>query len=150
MNKHLPSRKSIRLKHYDYSKKDRYFITICIKDKMKILGKIKEERYIELTQIGENVEKNIKEIEEIYSNIKIEEYVIMPNHIHMILRIIYKNGISISRIVKHYKTNITKEIGHSIWQKSFYEHVIRDEKDYLRIKEYIQNNIINWKKDKYF
>ena len=143
-------RKKIRLENYDYSEENMYFITICIKDRVEMLGKIVKENEIELTKEGNVAKHNINKIEEIYDNIIIDEYIIMPNHIHMILRIIYKNGISISRIVKHYKTNITKEIGHSIWQKSFYEHVIRDEKDYLRIKEYIQNNIINWKKDKYF
>lgn len=74
----------------------------------------------------------------------------MPNHIHILIFIKNKNGVTISKIIKHYKTNVSKEIKYSIWQKSFYEHIVRNEKEYLKIKEYIRNNIINWKKDKYF
>jgi len=74
----------------------------------------------------------------------------MPNHIHMILIISNKNDINISRIIKQYKMYVSKIIGYSIWQKSFYEHIIRNEKEYYAIKEYIQNNIVNWHKDKYF
>ena len=62
----------------------------------------------------------------------------------------YKNGTTISKIIKHLKTNISREIKYSIWQKTFYEHIIRNEKEYLKIKEYIQNNVINWQADKYF
>ena len=74
----------------------------------------------------------------------------MPNHIHMLLLIDYKNGITVSKIIKHYKANTSREITYQIWQKSFYEHIVRNEKEYLKIKEYIRNNIINWKEDKYF
>ena len=73
----------------------------------------------------------------------------MPNHIHILLLIKNRNGITISKIVKHYKTNISRELTYSIWQKSFYEHIIRNEKEYLKTKEYIKNNIVNWKKDEY-
>ena len=74
----------------------------------------------------------------------------MPNHIHIIITINNNNSINIARIIKQYKGSVTKKIGYSIWQKSYYEHIIRDEKEYYNIKEYIQNNIINWEKDKYF
>ena len=66
--------------------------------------------------------------------------------------IIIKNKTekSLSRIIKKYKRSVSKQIGYSIWQKSFYEHIIRNEMEYIKIKEYIQNNIANWKEDKYF
>ena len=85
-----------------------------------------------------------------YNNIIIDEYVIMPNHIHLLVWIRYKQNVTLSKIIKHFKTNISKDIGLSIWQKSFYEHIVRTNNEYLRIKEYIRNNIINWAKDKYF
>ena len=91
-----------------------YFITICVKDRLEMLGEI------------------------------------MPNHIHILLLINYKSNVTISKIIKHFKTNITRKIEYSIWQKSFYELIIRNEKEYLKIKEYIKNNVINWRKDKYF
>ena len=150
MKENLPVRKKIRLSDYDYSQENMYFITICVKDRLEILGKIKEDNYIRLTRAGKIVKQNIGRLEEIYKNIKIEEYVVMPNHIHILIFIKYKNGTTISKIIKHLKANISREIKSSIWQKSFYEHIIRNEKEYLKIKEYIQNNVINWSTDKYF
>lgn len=149
MKENLPSRKRIRLQYYDYSEENMYFITICIKDRLEILGKIIEEN-IKLTKEGNIVKENINRIQKIYKNVIIDEYVIMPNHIHILLLINYKSNATISKIIKHFKTNITREIEYSIWQKSFYEHVIRNEREYLQIKEYIKNNVINWRKDKYF
>lgn len=149
MQENLPERKKIRLKDYDYTQEKMYFITICTKNRIETLGKIREED-IKLTMEGEIVKQNISKLEGIYKNIKIDEYIIMPNHIHILLLINYKNGTTISKIIKHLKTNISREIKYSIWQKSFYEHIIRNEKEYLKIKEYIKNNVINWQSDKYF
>ena len=144
MKDNLPIRKKIRIGHYDYSKENIYFITICIKDRLELLGKIRKENYIELTLEDKIAKQNINKIEKLYDNVKIDEYIIMPNHIHILLKIKYKNGVTISKIIKHYKTNVSRETTYSIWQKSFYEHIVRNE------KEYIRNNIINWKDDKYF
>ena len=149
MRENLPVRKRIRLKDYDYAEENIYFITICVEDRLEILGKIVEEN-IKLTKEGNSVKQNINKIEQIYKNIIIDEYIIMPNHIHILLWINYKSNVTISKMIKHFKTNITREIKYSIWQKSFYEHIIRNEKEYLRIKEYIKNNVVNWEKDKYF
>ena len=149
MKENLPIRKRIRLQGYDYSEGNMYFITICVKDRLEMLGEIIEDN-IKLTKEGNIVKQNINKIEQIYKNTIIDEYVIMPNHIHILLLINYKSSVTISKIIKHFKTNITREIEYSIWQKSFYEHIIRNEKEYLKIKEYIKNNVINWRKDKYF
>lgn len=143
-------RKRIRLETYDYSKENMYFVTICIKDRVEMLGKIVKENEIELTKEGCVVKQNINKIEKLYDNIMIDEYIVMPNHIHILFWIKNKNGVTISKIVKHYKANISRELKYSIWQKSFYEHIIRNENEYLKIKGYIRNNIINWKKDEYF
>lgn len=143
-------RKKIRLKDYNYSKQGVYFITICVDKRLNLLGRINNKNYIELSKEGRIVEKYIKTIEEIYTNIIIDEYVIMPNHIHLLIIINSENNITISRIIKQYKMKVSKGIDRLIWQKSFYEHVVRNEKEYLKIKEYIQNNVVNWKKDIYF
>ena len=147
MKENLPKRKNIRLKEYDYSNEGMYFITICTKNRIKLFGEIIETNQMKLTEIGKTVEKSIKILEQIYHNITIDEYVVMPNHIHMIIIINEKNDLTISRIINQYKGRITKKIGCSIWQKLFYEHIIRNEKEYIQIKEYIQNNIANWKED---
>ncbi len=107
-------RKKIRLENYDYSEENMYFITICIKDRVEMLGKIVKENEIELTKEGNVAKHNINKIEEIYDNIIIDEYIIMPNHIHILLLIKNRNGITISKIVKHYKTNISRELTYSI------------------------------------
>ena len=150
MKENLPTRKKIRLKGYDYSKENMYFITICVKDRLELLGNIDEENNIELTKEGNIVTQEIDKLGEIYKNIIIDEYIVMPNHLHILLLIKYRKEASISKIIKHLKTNISREIKYSIWQKSFYEHIVRNEKEYLAIKEYIKNNVINWSKDKYF
>ena len=150
MKNNLPKRKSTRLKYYDYSSKGMYFITICTKDRLELLGNINNECIIYLTEEGNIVKKAIKEVERIFPNVIIDEYIIKPNHLHIIVVITENRHISISRIIKQLKMNVSKKTGYSIWQKSFHEHVIRNEKEYLIIKQYIKNNIINWKQDKYF
>ncbi len=149
MKNDLPTRKKIRLNYFDYTKEGMYFITVCIKNKKQILGKINNFQ-ITLTKKGIIVQEYIKNIEKIYSKILIDEYAIMPNHIHILFSIKPQNTISISRIINNYKGAVTKQIGYSIWQKSYYEHIVRNDYEYYKIKEYIQNNVVNWKKDKYF
>lgn len=154
MNKNLPQRKDIRLKYYDYSLEGYYFITICTKNKECILSTIKLSRYKTyksvLTELGEKVDKYLNTIKAIYLNVIIDEYIIMPNHIHMILIINKKENSSISKIIQQFKGMVTKDLKYSIWQKLFYEHIIRNEKEYFMIKQYIINNPYNWEKDKYY
>ena len=147
MKENLPKRKNIRLRYYDYSEEGLYFITICTKNREQLLGKITEENQIKLTKVGTIVEKSIRNLERIYSNITIDEYVVMPNHIHIIIIINEKNDLTISRIINQYKGGITKKIGYPIWQKLFYEHIIRNANEYYKIKQDIQSNIANWKED---
>lgn len=141
-----PRRKDIRLKNYNYAKEGMYFITICTRNRIKLFGEI-ETKEIKLTKVGKIVEKSIINLEKIYNNITIDEYIVMPNHIHIIIIINEKNNLTISRIINQYKGRITKTIGYPIWQKLFYEHIIRNESEYYKIKQYIQNNIVNWKND---
>lgn len=114
MKEILPIRKRIRISKYDYSKKNIFFITICIKNRLEILGNIKTENYIDLTLIGKVVRENIDKISTLYKNVVVNEYCIMPNHIHIILKINYKNGTTISKIIKHFKTNVSRELSYSI------------------------------------
>ena len=149
MKDFLPKRKQIRLKDYDYSTLGYYFITICVKNRLHLLGTITE-LGLELSKEGIRVNTYISSIAKIYNNIQIDECSIMPNHIHMILIINKKENITISNIIQQFKGKVTKEVGYSIWQKLFYEHIIRNEKQYYIIKKYIQNNVTNWKNDRYF
>ena len=142
-------RKVIRLKDYDYSQRGAYFITICTKDKKSILSQIKFDTYkIELTSIGIVVENSIKNISKKYPNAFIDSYVIMPNYVHLIIFVVngYDN-ISVSTIIQQFKGYTSKQVQNSIWQKSFYDHIIRNERDLFTKRKYIEENPLKWKSD---
>ena len=145
----FPSRKNPRLKDFDYSSPNYYFITICTFDKACIFGKPNE-----LNRWGITAGSVLEEIEQHFSNVRIDKYVIMPNHVHMILVLADFNA-GISQIVGQYKSSVTRKIretdpGQKVWQTSFHDHVIRNQKDYERIWLYIDANPQNWDKDCFF
>ena len=148
----LPKRKNIRLNDYNYSSNGAYFITICTKNKENLLWKnvgancVRPLDQLPLSKIGIVIENEIYKLNTVYENIKVDKYQIMPNHIHLII-FIYEdsNGRTqfaptISRIIKQFKGSITKQIGFSIWQKSFYDRIIRNENEYQSVWNYIHNN----------
>ena len=106
-----------------------------------------------LSEIGKVVDENIGILNDIYETVRVDKYVIMPNHIHLVIAI--QNGRAqlaptTSCVIQQFKGKITKQIGSCIWQKSFYDHIIRNKEDYLRILEYIENNPEKWTEDKYY
>lgn len=103
-----------------------------------------------LLPIGEVVCEYLNKIEMVYNNVILDEYVIMPNHIHILLKIEQDESISISRIIKQFKGIVVKKIGFPVWQARFYDHIIRNEKEYYFIKNYIKSNPQNWYLDRYF
>lgn len=160
-------RKNNRLEFYDYSQNGAYFITICTRDKQKIfwvdnksqnsVGAVIGRPNDKLNNIGLIVKFGIEQISVHYPNTIIDKYVIMPNHVHILMRIENDeiNGRpmtapTISRIINQFKGYCTKQIGYPIWQKSFHDHVIRDEADYQRIWQYIDTNPIKWELDCYY
>lgn len=153
-------RKNIRLKNYDYRRNGAYFITICIKDKKKILGTISvgatigRPSQIILSKYGQIVDNVILDIPNHYDNIFIDKYVIMPNHVHLIV-VIDNDGRAmhaptVSKVIQQMKGTITKQIGYPIWQKLFYDHIIRNQHDYQQIWKYIDDNPLKWELDKYY
>ena len=149
LEKNYFTRKNPRLRDYNYALGGYYFITICTENKKSFFGEIVEDK-IQLNEIGKLAYGNIEKLEEIYNTIKIDKFVVMPNHIHMILIIDKETDLTVSRIIKQYKEWITKTIKKSIWQKSYYDHIIRNEKDYYRIWKYIDENELKWSLDKYY
>lgn len=152
----LPKRKNIRLHNYNYSYNGAYFITICTKNKENLLWKnvgancVRPLDQLPLSKIGIVIENEIYKLNTVYENIKVDKYQIMLNHIHLII-FIYEdsNGRTqfaptISRIIKQFKGSITKQIGFSIWQKSFYDRIIRNEKEYQSVWNYIHNNPLKY------
>ena len=110
----------------------------------------------QLSQYGLVVQKAICEIPKHYPAISIDHYVVMPNHIHLLLHICTDAdgramlAPTISHVVQQMKGIVTKQVGYSIWQKLFHDHVIRGEADYLKIWEYIENNPARWKEDCFY
>ncbi len=133
MNENLPKRKSIRLKEYNYSEIGLYFVTICTDKRRKILSKIvgidvPDDPRVELTAYGKIADKYINQLNDFYENISVEQYVIMPNHIHMILFVCddgssrmstptVKQHSVVPAFVSTFKRFCNKEIGENIWQR---------------------------------
>ena len=161
----LPKRKSPRLKGYDYSTPGLYFLTVCVKSREYLLGKIVgcgdfDAPKMILSEYGVILDKYINLMNSKYSHIKIEKYVIMPNHFHLILNIKdYKIGASetaapynneTSKFISLLKRYCNKEYGENIWQSSCNDHIIRGEKDYKKIWEYIDSNVLRWENDCFY
>ena len=151
----LPKRKSIRIENYDYSTPGAYFITVCTTNREKIFwsdrrGELRSPVNVPLSDIGMIVDNEIQKLDSIYDAVNVDKYCIMPDHIHFIISInADENGRSqiaptISRVIKQFKGSITKQIGRPIWQKSFYDHGIRNQQDYDEIWEYIENNPLKY------
>ena len=162
----LPKRKPTRLKDYDYSIPGAYFITICTKDKKQILSHISVGQGLapaenRLTAYGNIASDQIKLLEKRYTGIKIDNYVIMPNHIHILLSI-YEPAAgaspcpTVSDIMCAFKSitaRMCRQAGFSdkqLFQSSFHDHIIRSEKDYRKIWEYINSNAERWTKDCFY
>ena len=147
----LSERKQNRLGNYNYSQNGAYFITICTHERRKILSEIVgDDAHIVPKPYGVTVEKYLRNVPEI------EKYVIMPDHIHMIIRLddgsmwastptgIKPQHNRVSNIVRSIKVLVAKEVGCSIFQRSYYDHVIRNQQDYDEIWQYIDNNPRKW------
>lgn len=153
----LPNRKKLRLNGYDYSTPGYYFVTICSNNKKNIFCHINSDGTIKKSWAGDILESNIKNIESHYSNVRIDKYVIMPNHLHMIVVISYFENTersrpfpTLSNVIGLFKSGVSNEVGFTVWQKSFHDHIIRNEKSYLQILKYIENNPLSWMEDCYY
>ena len=159
------SRKTTRLPGYDYNTPGAYFLTICTENRHCILSHVVETGVsdgpnIELLPYGEIAAKYINQLNDYYNNISVESYVIMPNHIHILLHVreagpsrttvpTLQNSI-ISRFVSTFKRFCNREYGKNIWQSRSYDHVIRDQADYDTHLRYIYENPFSWQKDEFY
>ena len=144
------TRKRHRLERFDYSSPGAYFVTICTKERVNYFWKrldadplSKDE--IELSEYGRIVDALINNISAIYPTVVVEHYIIMPDHIHLLINI-HRSGSqndaqpSLDQIIRHLKGKFSKEVGTSIWQKLFFDHVIRNKEDYEEHIKYIYEN----------
>jgi REP element-mobilizing transposase RayT len=157
MQSEFPVRKNIRLKNHDYSRAGYYFVTLCVKDGHEMLGTVvgttaPGRPFVELTPLGICVNETIQVANK--NNVKIDKYVILPNHIHMIVIIGHgtddRGRSSLHQVVRNIKSYITKWAGFSMWQRSYHDHIIRNEDEYQRIWRYIDENPAKWEEDRYF
>lgn len=187
-------RRSIRLKGYDYTRSGAYFITSCVKDRMCLFGSVRDGR-MRLNVLGEIVWDVWNGLPRHYPHVRLDAFIVMPNHIHGIIRLVDDVGSGddsgggrrgddgrnaavgaglkpaptttassppsrakrhgLPEIVRALKTFSARRInnhrgttGTSVWQRNYYEHIIRDERDYRRIAAYIKNNPRRWADDR--
>ena len=167
-----PRRSSLRLAQYDYTQTGAYFITICTKDRKNIFGKINNGLML-LNNIGEIVQQEWQQLADVRHNVELDEFIVMPNHFHAILFITDQGEGTASRaptedtprkrsfgkpvpgslssIIGGFKSGASKRINQStnfnsagIWQRSFFDHVIRTDASLARIREYIVTNPLRW------
>ena len=147
-------RKKNRLEKYDYSLTGAYFLTVCVNKHRNILWDRNADTtycndiFLPLSGYGNIVNDAIKQIPIHYPDVYVDKYVIMPNHFHLILILgSNENNIKnrdVSLIINQLKGFVTRKIGFSIWQKSYYDHIIRGKNDYEEICSYIENNPFKW------
>ena len=160
----LSQRRPTRLRNYDYSNTGYYFVTICTHNRKNLLSNIIVGEGLPLPQLtiqGEIANKYILLVSKKYPSVKMDKYIIMPNHIHIIM-CIDNNGRgnpspTISNVIGWLKYNITKQInrkyntiGTNVFQRSFHDHIIRDKNDYLKIWNYIDTNPQQWEDDCFY
>ena len=166
MENESPKRKPTRLQNFDYNTNSAYFITICTENRRKILSDIVgvdvlgDPQNIELLPYGKIADKYIKQLNEFYNNVTVDQYVIMPNHIHILL-IVYEDGSprtstptrqtsAVSHFISTFKRFCNKDYGGNIWQRGFYDHIIRNQHDYENIVKYIYENPMRWYYDELY
>lgn len=154
----LPKRQLPRKRDFCYSAREVYFLTICAKDRRNIFSTIVPTKdlkapVVQLSVIGKIVDKHIQSIADL-KGVYLEKYVVMPDHIHMLIFIdseiddnIHRDPTPtdiIPRIVAYLKRSTNKEVGENIFQKSYYDHIIRNQDDYNKHWDYIENNPLAW------
>ena len=159
----FPKRKQNRLKDYDYDSAGAYFITVCTQDRKCLLSHIVgggafDAPENQLTSMGKIVEKYIKSGNHI-DRVTVEKYVIMPNHVHLLLIVDMVDGTSrapspTNAVIPHFMSTFKRfchrDIGQKIFQRSYHDHVVRDRQDYLKIWEYIDDNPKQWELDCFY
>ena len=171
---HLPSRKSIRLRGYSYDQAGAYFVTVVTRGRMTLLGDVIDGE-MRLNDTGRMISQLWEWLETRYPYVRLDEYVVMPNHLHGVIalgdldaggsrtapthgrnsrRVNSAPRKSLGKLVGAFKTVTTKQAnlakdtpGQVLWQRNCYERIIRDDEEWNRIREYIANNPLKWEDD---
>ena len=177
-NKPSHNRRSIRLKGHDYSAVGAYYLTMCTNERERLFGEIINGE-MQLNQYGKIVLLTWNDLINHVANIELGEFVIMPNHVHGIVTIVEPPNLTyekpegdlpglkiakthlpqtpVSEIVRQFKTfsamrinNLRKMRGTAVWQRDYYERVIRTEREYMKYANYIHNNPFQWENDRFY
>ncbi len=159
-------RKKLRLPDYDYTTAGFYYVTLCTQSRLCLFGEISEGKMM-LNDFGKILHDALLLLPNRYSNVELDTFVIMPNHLHAIICLFDGTGTtqrssptSISEIIKNFKTYTTRlyiegvhkynwpTFEKKLWQRSFYEHVIRNDQSLCKIQQYIVNNPLKWELDR--
>ncbi|KAF0140631.1 MAG: transposase [Stygiobacter sp.] len=151
-NEAFPKRKSLRLRDYNYSKENWYYITICVDKMQMFFGEIHSENMIR-NGCGNIVADNWSYLPQHFTTVLIDEFIVMPNHLHGIIIINANDNITLGQIVRFLKARTTKLIhdagfSNFKWQRNYFEHVIRNESDLYNIRSYIKQNPLRWHLEK--
>ena len=170
MENPFPARKPLRMSYYDYNTPGAYFLTFCTHNRKhflsRIVGAIHESPKTQLTTCGKIVDAVMQNIPA-HLHVTIDQYVIMPNHVHLIAVITEEDVLweiresplrsrtIISKLIGYIKMNASKAIRQHygavpVWQRGYHDHVIRNQEDYVALAEYIQTNPIRWELDKLY
>ncbi len=156
-NKH--HRKSIRLKEYDYTNEWLYFITICVQNRLCILWEITAWKQ-QLFESWLMVQNEWNKLEQRFEDIKLHNAVVMPNHFHGIIEIVDKSidtkvwdiigwfkSITTNQYIKMVNEGKAEPFPKRLWQRNYYEHIIRNQESYNNIDQYISMNVERWDED---
>ena len=144
-----PVRKSPRLPNFNYTSTNYYFITICAYQKQCIFGNLNQ-----LNSLGRLAQKDIIDLPQHYTGVSIDCYVVMPNHIHAIIAL-DRSKISLDKIIGQYKSGVSRKAKNitptqPLWQRSFHDHVIRNQVSYEKIWNYVTHNAQKWEEDCFY
>ena len=165
----LPNRRSLRLQGYDYRSSGAYFVTICTVEKRPLFGMVRDGR-VELNELGQIADNCWKQIERVRNGIALDAYIVMPNHIHGILLLSTEASAanapaaarelaagSLGAILGQYKSIVTKRSQFTrspptrpIWQRNYYDHIIRSAASLEKIRQYIMGNPARWVDDELY
>jgi len=155
-------RRSIRLRGWDYARPGLYFVTVCTQGKEHVFGAVADGE-MRLNEYGRNVAACWEELPRHYPRIRVDGFIVMPNHVHEIIEILDvgaglkpapTRGHAVSEIVRAFKTfsargvnRLRRTAGKPLWQRNYYEHIIRNERELAAIQEYIASNPVRWDTD---
>jgi len=140
---------SLRLTGYDYGSSGIYFVTLCTQQRRRILSSVKDGK-VELSKLGELVSRNWLSLPEWFSHLELDHFVIMPDHFHALIQLT-DNGSSLGTVIGSFKSATSRLARSSgllyddrLWQRGYYDRIVRSESALLDIRQYIDDNPIKW------